>query len=347
MNPIVSQVYPSDKRAYAQIDTLLAQEGIQRDANLDYTCAIYDEDYKVIATGSLFGNTLRCMAVSHMHQGEGLMNLIFSHLTEVQCARGNYHLFLYTKIESAKFFADLCFYEITRVANTLVFMENRRNGFGSYLQNLAAYKLDSGLSAALIVNANPFTLGHQYLVETAAKACDRLHLFIVSEDASLVPFAVRKKLVLAGTAHLPNVVCHETGPYMISNATFPSYFLKDEEAVIRCHAKLDIAIFGRIAKLLGIRRRYVGEEPHSLVTGIYNQTMIEDLPKAGVDCIVIPRKEWAGKPISASAVRLCLQKGDLESLAHLVPKTTLDFFLSPEGKAVICKIAQSSDVVHY
>lgn len=347
MNPIVSQVFSGDKRAYAQIDALLAQEGIQRDANLDYTCAIYDEDYRVIATGSLFGNTLRCMAVSQKHQGEGMMNLIFSHLTEVQYARGNYHLFLYTKIDSAKFFADLGFHEIARVANTLVFMENRKNGFADYLANLAKSKLQGGLSCALVVNANPFTLGHQYLVETAAKACDRLHLFLVSEDASLVPFAVRKKLVVAGTAHLPNVVCHESGPYMISNATFPSYFLKEEEAVIRGHAKLDIAIFSQIAQMLGISRRYVGEEPHSLVTGIYNRTMIEDLPKAGVECIVIPRKEWDGKPISASTVRLCLQKGDLESLAHLVPETTLDFFLSPEGEAVIRKIAQSSDVVHY
>lgn len=109
----------------------------------------------------------------------------------------------------------------------------RRDGFGSYLRELEKTKT-GGRSAALVMNANPFTLGHQYLVETAAAACDTLHLFVVSEDASLVPFAVRKKLVAEGVKHLPNVILHDSGPYIISNATFPSYFLKDEAAVIDC-----------------------------------------------------------------------------------------------------------------
>ena len=98
----------------------------------------------------------------------------------------------------------------------------------------------SGLPAgAVVMNANPFTLGHQYLIEKAASACSLLHLFIVSEDASLVPFPVRFQLVKDGISHLSNVVLHKTGSYLISNATFPSYFLKDEESAICSHARLD------------------------------------------------------------------------------------------------------------
>ena len=89
----ISQVYPTDKTVLAQIDTLLGQEGIRRDGNLDYICAMFDEEYNVIGTGSCFGNTLRCFAVSSAHQGEGLLNQIITHLIEVQCARGNLHLF--------------------------------------------------------------------------------------------------------------------------------------------------------------------------------------------------------------------------------------------------------------
>ena len=187
----ISQIYPSDKRSLSQIDTLLKNEGISRDGNLDYICAMFDHNDDIIATGSCFGPTLRCFAVSREHQGEGLLNEIISHLMEVQQARGNMHLFLYTKVNSAKFFGDLGFYEIARVDGTLVFMENRRMGFTNYLKNLEKTKKD-GVSAALVMNANPFTLGHQYLVETAAAACDTLHLFVLSEDASLVPFSVRK-----------------------------------------------------------------------------------------------------------------------------------------------------------
>ena len=242
----ISQVYPGDQRALAKVDALLKQEGIERDGNLDYIAAMYDEDYNIIATGSCFLNTLRCFAVSHAHQGEGLLNQIITHLIEVQYERGNLHLFLYTKTTSAKFFGDLGFYEIARVDGTLVFMENRRDGFKSYLRRLEKTRTD-GKSGALVMNANPFTLGHQYLVEQAAAACETLHLFIVSEDASLIPFSVRKKLVAEGTAHLPNVVLHDSGPYIISSATFPSYFLKDKEAVICGQARLDIEVFKRIA----------------------------------------------------------------------------------------------------
>ena len=250
----ISQVCPTDRTVLAQIDALLQQEGIRRDGNLDYICAMFDEEYNVIGTGSCFGNTLRCFAVSSAHQGEGLLNQIITHLIEVQCARGNLHLFLYTKVKSARFFGDLGFYEIARVEDTLVFMENRRDGFGAYLRALEKTKT-GGKSAALVMNANPFTLGHQYLVEKAAAACDTLHLFVVSEDASLVPFAVRKRLVEAGVAHLPNVVLHDSGPYIISNATFPSYFLKDEATVIDGHARLDLAVFTKIAAALNITAR--------------------------------------------------------------------------------------------
>lgn len=100
---IISQISPSDTRANKQINELLLAEGIRRDANLDYTCGMYDDEMNIIATGSCFGNTLRCMAVSSAHQGEGLMNQIVTHLISVQFERGNTHLFLYTKCNSAKF----------------------------------------------------------------------------------------------------------------------------------------------------------------------------------------------------------------------------------------------------
>ena len=122
---IISQIYPSYILANKQIDELLLAEGIRRDANLDYTCGMYDDEMNIIATGSCFGNTLRCMAVSSAHQGEGLMNQIVTHLISVQFERGNTHLFLYTKCNSAKFFGDLGFYEIARIDGQIVFMENR------------------------------------------------------------------------------------------------------------------------------------------------------------------------------------------------------------------------------
>ncbi|VEI46788.1 [citrate [pro-3S]-lyase] ligase [Actinobacillus equuli] len=99
----IGKVFASDKTTYQAIDQLLEQEGIRRDNNLDYTCAMYNNDDEVIATGSCFSNTLRCLAVSHQYQGEGLMNQIVTHLINEQFERGNSHIFLYTKPPPANF----------------------------------------------------------------------------------------------------------------------------------------------------------------------------------------------------------------------------------------------------
>lgn len=344
---LVTQINPSDRRSNMKINELLAAEGIRRDRNLDYTCAIFDDDMNVIATGSCFGNTLRCLAISRAYQGEGIMNSIVTHLMEVQFARGNSHLFLYTKCDSAKFFASIGFYEIVRIDDRLVFMENRRTGFADYLAQLSKDALCAPKTAALVLNANPFTLGHQYLVEKACAENDVVHLFIVSEDASLVPFNVRKKLVIEGTRQFGNLRYHDSGSYMISTATFPSYFLKDEQAVIEGQALLDLSVFVSIAKALHINRRYVGEEPNSIVTGIYNDTMLRELPKHGITCLVIPRKTHNAAPISASTVRTAIKNQDFDTLKLLVPDTTYQYFCSEEAIPVIRKIQNEQNVVHY
>lgn len=376
----ISKVSTSDSDTNEQIVTLLEAEGIHKDKNLDYTCAMFDDDMQVIATGSCFSNTLRCLAVSSAHQGEGLMNQIITHLISVQFSRGNTHLFLYTKCSSAPFFADLGFYEIATIKNQIVFMENKRNGFSSYLEKLEqdsaiqntltesnATNLQKTIgsikTAALVINANPFTLGHQYLIEKASRENDILHLFIVEEDASLIPFSIRKKLVIEGTSHLPNIIYHDSGPYIISNATFPGYFQKDEQAVMESHAELDLAIFIKIAEKLHITKRYIGEEPFSETTGLYNQIMAKKLPSNGIDCIIVPRKQYTDTknketndtkdmsshsfPISASTVRQTIKEGNFTLLKHLVPEATLQYFESEEALPVIKKIQAAKDVIHY
>lgn len=352
-----SQIRPNDKRSSRQMDELLQQEGIERDKNLDYSVGLFDEDYNLAATGSCYCNTLRCLAVSSAHQGEGLMNRIISHLVEYQYGRGCTDLFLYTKCDTAKFFGDLGFYEIARVDGKVVFMENRRQGFACYLDRLKE-ETDTAVLAnpdlagrsrvgAVIMNANPFTLGHQYLLEQAAGQVDLLHVFVVSEDVSLVPLAVRERLVREGSSHLNNLVYHQTGPYMISNATFPSYFLKDSDMVIRSHAKLDIGVFLQIAQALGITSRFVGDEPFSQVTGIYNQVMKEELLYAGITCTIFPRKEDSDGAISASAVRKLVQEGDMEALRGKVPEPTYTYLTSPEAAPVVKRIQGAGEVKHY
>ena len=352
--PIV-RIFASDKQGLAAVDALLASEGIHRDAHLDYTCAMF-EDGLAIATGSCYGNTLRCMAVAAEYQGEHLMNEIVTHLMDVESNRGIYHLFIYTKCASAKYFANLGFYEVARAQGVATLMENRRNGFSSYLASLSKTRTTGGHISAIVMNANPFTNGHLHLIKTAASTSDIVHVFVLSEDASVFPFSVRKKLVIEGVAGMNNIIVHDSGPYIISSATFPSYFFGDNASVAKGHAKLDIAVFCHIAKILGITERFCGEEPTSSVTAIYNAVMADTLPRAGIKFTVIPRittpssKTTTGlgqEPISASTVRQLLKVGDFKAIKALVPPTTYAYLTSPAATPILERIKSRKNLIHH
>ena len=136
-------------------------------------------------------------------------------------------------------------------------------------------------------------------------------------------------MVKRGTADLPNVTVLPTGPYLISSATFPTYFLKDRESAEQVHCLLDIEIFCRYyAPKYGITRRYVGTEPLSQMTNQYNDALKAHLPGRGIALREIPRLETDATPVSASAVRACLKNGDAEALQALLPATTLEYMKS-------------------
>ena len=334
----------TDRFAQGEMDALLRKEGITRDAHLDYSCGLYDEEEELLATGSCFGNTIRCLAVDGSRRGEGLLVQIMSHLMDVQARRGNLHVFLYTKPENLDFFTSLGFSPIVSGEN-VVFLENRREGFRQYCDSLKT--LPGKTVAAVVMNCNPFTLGHRHLLEQAAKENDIVHLFLLSEDRGPIPASVRKNLVQEGIQDLPNVILQETGSYLISSATFPGYFLKDADSALMAQAKLDAEIFGKLAKHLGISRRYVGEEKASRVTAIYNQILAERLPAMGIECRIIPRLETEGKIISASTVRQAIHGDALESVRDMLPESTYRYFASQEGAAVTAAIRREKDVIHH
>lgn len=342
----IETVYRKSPRALAAVEALLRREGIDADRNLEETVGAFDEEGTLVATGSLFGRTLRCLAVDGAHRGEGLMALVVGELLSRLAARGVTEAFVYTKPAAAEQLSQLGFREIARVPGRVVFLENRRDGFERYLARLAQCKRP-GRCAAVVMNANPFTLGHRYLLETAARACDFVHCFVVSEDASAVPFAVRERLVREGAADLSNVAVYPSGAYIISSATFPSYFLADADEVARAHAALDAAVFARIAQAMGVCERFVGEEPFSRTTALYNEALCAGLPPLGVAVRVVPRREdGAGEAISASRVRQLLHDAGPEAIRGLVPQTTYAYFASPEAESVLARIRASDSLRH-
>ena len=178
------------------------------------------------------------------------------------------------------------------------------------------------------MHCNPFTLGHRYLVESAAGECDHLYVFVLSEEGGMFSASDRMEMVKAGTADLPNVTVLPTGPYLISSATFPSYFLKDKENLPAIQCRLDIEVFTRyFAPRLGITHRFVGSEPFSPSTAMYNAALAEHLPPAGIRVKELPRLEKDGLAVSARAVRALLEEGRKTEAALRLPQTTVEILM--------------------
>ncbi len=343
----ITKLQHGNQREMAQMEQLLLSQGLSRDANLDCSIGIFDGDYTLMATASAYKNTLRCVAVASEYLGMGLMEPMISYLTEHVLSQGYANVYVYTKCESAVFFERIGFHRNAEVEGKMVFLEYNHGGFNRYLDGLISESPSLCRSAAVVMNANPFTLGHRYLVETAAAGAELLHVFILSDDSSAIPYAIRRRLVEQGCAHLSNVVFHSSGDYMISSATFPSYFLSDQNAVIETQAKLDAVIFTKIAHRLNITDRYVGTEPYSRVTSLYNRALASVLPQHSIRVHELERMEKDGAAVSASAVRQALIQNDTAALRRMVPQSTYRYFLSEESRPVVDKLKTLDSVIHY
>jgi [citrate (pro-3S)-lyase] ligase len=210
---------------------------------------------------------------------------------------------------------------------------------GEFQRNLQAYidgiKADFPLTendktiGSIVMNCNPFTLGHRYLIEYASQKVDRLYVFVLQEDRSFFRFDDRIVLVRKGTADLENVLVIPSGEFMISALTFPEYFMKDYKKSIDFDATKDLHTFGNyIAKGLGITIRFAGEEPIDVVTAEYNRSMQRLLPEMGIEFHEIPRKTVDGQQVvSASKVRALMAENKWEDIRNYVPETTYQFLV--------------------
>lgn len=175
------------------------------------------------------------------------------------------------------------------------------------------------------MNCNPFTLGHRYLIEQAAKQVERLYVMVVREDCSLFAYTERKAMVEQGVADIENVNVIDGSDYAISRATFPTYFLKRLDDAADTQMLLDLDLFRRhIAPALGATVRFVGTEPTDQLTRRYNQLMHEALK----DVRETDRLEKDGNAVSASRVRKAMEEGDMNTIRQLVPPTTLPYIIA-------------------
>ena len=314
---------------HAEWEKLIESVGLMANEYVERTVLIYDGE-ELVATGSRDGYVLKLIAVSDSHRGEDLTARLLTELRRDAFEAGYQHLFLYTKPENRYTFESLFFYPVAQTDRVLV-MESVRGGFESYLRSLP--EAPSGTVGAVIMNCNPFTLGHRALIEQAARECSHVFVFVLSEDRSEFSSKDRLEMVRLGVADMENVTVLQTGPYLISTATFPTYFIKDRDLAGGAACDVDIEIFSKhLAPRLNITKRYVGTEPYSPLTALYNKRLEEKLEKTDISLVEIERVCSNGEPISASRVRESIKKGDTGALLELLPETTLNYIQSKDLK---------------
>lgn len=337
-----------------RVEAFLAANGL-RLAPLDrYVVVTRDEDGdEILAGGGLDGNVIKCVAVSESARSEGLMNILVSRLIAIAREEGRESVKAFTKPENEGIFKSLGFALIASSPNAIL-MENGRGGlpeYRKYLESLAR----PGRNGAIVMNANPFTKGHRYLVEQAASQVDNLYVIVVKEDSSRFPYVERKAMIEAGCAGLDNVVVCEGSDYAISAATFPTYFLKKLDDATDTQIALDLDLFvNHIAQPLGVTVRFAGSEPEDALTRRYNELMAEILPGTSVavvrqdhqpdpelvkgsalrqarrpiDFVEIPRLEQKGKPLSATSLRRALDKGGFKEAMEYIPESTVPYLVA-------------------
>ena len=309
-----------------QVEDFLGSNGL-RLGEVDLYLAVLSEEGAILAGGGLQRDILKCLAVSAEARSLGLSVPLISRLISVASERGYTNVKVFTKPENRSVFESLGF-KLLAEAPKAILMENGR-GLEEYCDYLRGHRA----SGVIVMNANPFTLGHRYLVEQASlsfrapEGRRNLTIIPVKEDASRFPYSERLEMIRTGSGNMADVV--EGSDYQISAATFPTYFLKNLSDAAETQMRLDIDLFGRhIAPALGAHVRFVGTEPADPLTARYNALMKELLPKYGVEVVEISRLTDLESPVTATRVRSLLDAGQFKAASALTPESTWPYLLA-------------------
>lgn len=317
----------------------------QFQVNYDYpdkTFVIRD-DGKIIATGSADGNILKYFFVCKRYEGQGAIGIIYNSLLNHILESGHDSFFVFTTPNNKKIFESLGLKEVQSTERVSLF----EGGFYNYNSWVNKVKLSlrpkKGNRGAIIMNCNPMTLGHKYLIEKALEEVEDLLIFVVEEDKSIFPFKDRFNIMKDELKDLNKVTLLKGGPYIISQGTFPTYFIKKKDEMLEIYTELDGSIFGdKIAKDLNIDIRFLGSEPKDVVTLAYNNTLKTILEQRNIKVRIVPRIGLNNKVISASYVRELLKKGNIQEAFNYLPVSTIDYLESESGQKIISKLQKDN-----
>lgn len=316
----------------------LESNGLTMPSSLQCMAALVNDDEKILATAAIENNIIKCVAVSPELQGENAAARVVSHIVNKALTEGADNLFVFTKPEYEGIFSSLGFKAIAHAADAVLLQSNPR-ALTSFTDKLKSER-QVGINGAIVMHANPPTLGHKYLIDYARKECDHLYVILLEDNPStFIPLKERAKILSDSLCHPEDVTILSGGDYSISAATFPDYFIKTVSQRTHAYAQIDAEIFARyIAPALGVTKRFLGTEPTDLLTSIYNEELLSVLPSHGIEVTIIERMCGDDStPVSASSLRTYLGNGNIADALNLTTPEGIPALLA----SLACKALRS------
>lgn len=334
----VEKMHKNQKEA---TELFLNRQNLEYEASVEQTLILWHEG-QIVGTCSSEGAVIKMFAIQKCYRQNGASTILLTHMINNLFDKGVYTVLAYTQAVNKPIFESLqfkCIYDTGQVALMQIGIDGLKQELANFQKQINAQINATGVQgqrAAIVMNGNPFTKGHLYLIERAAKETDQVIVFVVNADRSSFPTHVRFDLIRAGTKHLSKVVVVNGGQFMVSGATFPHYFERDVSKRAQWGAELDAGIFcTHIAKALNISKRYVGTEPFCETTRTYNQALKAGCRASQIELIEVERMKAGALEVSASMVRSLLRFGDFDAVRTLVPESTYKFLKSGLASEII------------
>ncbi len=306
-----------------KIEQFLEKFFLKLDSNLTKTLYIENDKNEIIGTISCQDYIIKDLAVDQTYQNENISNLLINELLNYFRINNIYNYQVFTKPEYINVFISFGFKEIVKTDKVIMleggayFIEDKINEIKNTLNNRFGYLDVNSDLAAIVINGNPITNGHMYLIEEVSRLHKMVVLFVVEEDKSEFTFQERFSMAYLSTMRLGNVCVIPSSKYIVSSLTFPSYFLHSENEVTEQYSKIDALIFKNyFMKQLYIKKRYVGSEINPKMV-CYNKILEEILVK---QLTIINRLTIDGEIVSASKVRYLLKNNFVDEALKYVPK---------------------------
>lgn len=133
---ITEEGRPFRNRQRQELEQFLNQCGLEYDPSISYSVVLRDDETNgIIASGSLSGCLLKCVAVREDCRGQGLLPQVMDKLYEEMYLSGNYRFGGFTKPEKRTSFTHVNLYPVIRTED-MVMVEYGRGHFSGELQKI-------------------------------------------------------------------------------------------------------------------------------------------------------------------------------------------------------------------